>query len=174
MKRASSLVALAAASILTVLVATGCSASSNSSDSSQSAQSCAGIEVVVEFGELGGEDIAQCVDSETQMIALDAFTAAGVEVAPSEAYGDAIVCRVDGEPSAEAELRTTNNGPYVETCAEFGPVWASWSLWIDNGNGWELGQEAVNTQPLEPGQRVSLVWQQGDYSEMGEWLQPTA
>lgn len=171
--RTRSLLGLATASLSLALALTGCSTASTETSSSSSAGACTGIEVIVEFGELGGDTIEQCVDSESKLTALDAFTAAGVDIAPSEAYGDAIVCRVDGQPGAELELSTAQNGPYVETCAEFGPVWASWSLWVDTGDGWELGQEAVNTQPLEPGQRVSLLWQQGDYSEMGEWLKPT-
>ena len=174
MQRTGALTTIALATIALTAALTGCSSASTETGSASSGGACGGIQVIVEFGDLGGDTVEQCVDSDAKMTALDAFSAAGVKIAPSEAYGDAIVCRVDGEPAAERELSTAANGPYLETCAEFGPVWASWSLWVDIGDGWQLGQEAVNTQPVQPGQRVSLVWQQGDYTDMGEWLEPAA
>lgn len=178
MTRSAALPTLTSVLAASTLALVGCAAPMSTGETSESLTTtdsgCTGIEVLVEFGDLDNPSIAQCVETDAPMTALDAFTAAGVSIDPSEAYGDAIVCRVDGQPDAETELSTEQNGPYTETCAEFGPIWASWSLWVDFGSGWELGQEAVNTQPIAPGERVSLVWQQGDYTDMVEWLAPKA
>lgn len=173
MNRTRSNAVLASITLAVVLALVGCAPGATTEEAAP-AGACAGVQVIVEFGDLGGSTVDECVETDAAMTALDAFTAAGVEIAPSEAYGDAIVCRVDGLPAADTELSTASNGPYTETCAEFGPIWASWSLWVDFGSGWELGQEAVNTQRVEPGQRVSLTWQQGDYTDMVEWLAPAA
>lgn len=166
-------ISVAAVGALLMLIA-GCSVAAPESDGAvpSSLSGCAGVSVLVDYGSLDETAVTECVETSTELTALEAFTEAGVELAPSEAYGDAIVCRVNGRPAADEELKTAANGPYTESCAEFGPVWASWALWVDAGAGWQLGQEAINTQPLKPGQAVSLVWEQGDYTDMAEWLEP--
>lgn len=167
--------ALTGLGLVVLLGLAGCSAapSENAADVSESTSGCAGVNVIVEFGMLDEPTSETCLETTETLTALDAFAEAGFEIAPSEAYGDAIVCRVNGRPAADEELKTAENGPYLETCAEFGPVWASWAIWMNTGNGWELGQEAINTQKVQPGEQVALVWEQGDYSEMSEWVKPT-
>lgn len=166
-------ISVAVVGALIALIA-GCSAPAPDPDAATTSavSDCAGVSVVVDYASLDETAVAECVESSSAMTALAAFTAAGVELAPSEAYGDAIVCRVNGRPAADEALKTEKNGPYTESCAEFGPVWASWAVWVDTGSGWQLGQEAINTQMVQPGQAVSLVWEQGDYTDMAEWLKP--
>jgi len=154
----------------------GCSAAAPQPDvtATSTQGECLGIRVVVDFASLEENSIDQCVDASDPMTALAAAASAGVELIGSDAYGDAIVCRVDGRPAADEELRTSTQGPYAETCADLGPGWAIWSVWVDAGSGWELGQEAVNTQMVAPGQAVGFAWQLTDSIEMDAWLPPNA
>lgn len=134
---------------------------------------CAGITTVVEFGDLGATTEQTCVETTQSMTALEVMTAAGVQITPSQKYGDAIVCRVNNLPAVDQKLSIPNDDSYTETCEEFGPVSASWSIWLNTGDGWAQAQEGISTQDVKPGERVALVWQQGDYTDMSEWLPPT-
>lgn len=167
-------VAASAAAVLLLTLAACATAEPMTSSSVDSSGECAGIRVVVDFATLDDPEIDQCVDASVPMTALGAAAAAGVEIIGSDAYGDAIVCRVDGRPTADEELRTDTQGPYTETCADLGPGWAIWSVWVDAGSGWELGQEAVNTQMIAPGEAVGFAWQLTDSTEMDAWLPPNA
>lgn len=170
--RSANLTLLSLALALTV---TACAPATEpeSTGNSGVAGDCAGITAVVEFGELDAPTAQTCVQATQPMTALEVMASAGVEIAPSVKYGDAIVCRVNDLPGADQQLTSPDNSSYTETCEEFGPIWATWSIWVNTGDGWALGQEAINTQAVKPGEMVALVWQQGKYTDMSEWLPPT-
>lgn len=127
------------------------------------ATECAGVRVVVEFGELGGDPIDACADTSTEITAVEAFQLAGVELTEGQAHPGAI-CRVEGEPGADVEL-SYNGEVYVEDCAALGPVWAYWGLFVDSGEGWSYAEEGAATQPVAPGEGVAFAWQFGDTAE---------
>ena len=124
---------------------------------------CAGVRVVVEFGALGGDPIDACAETSTEITAVEAFQLAGVQLTEGQAYPGAI-CRVAGEPEADAEL-SYNGESDVEECAALGPVWAYWGLFVDSGEGWSYAEEGAATQSLAPGEGVAFAWQFGDTAE---------
>ncbi len=167
-----------AAALLTVSLAlAGCTSGGSTDESANGTTSpsatqttdaaesteCAGVRVVVEFGELGDEPVDACADTDEAITAAEAFSLAGVELTEGQAYAGSI-CRVEGEPAAGAEL-SYEAETYTEECTAMGPVWAYWGLFVDQGDGWAYAQEGASTQLLEPGQGVAFAWQFGDTSE---------
>lgn len=154
------------------LALSGC-ASGTSTEAASSAAStpttapaageCAGVQVVVDFGELGGDALDECVETDQTLTAAEAFAEAGIELSESEAFAGA-VCRVAGAPAADTELEFEGE-TYREDCVNMGPVWAYWGLFIDTGDGWGYAQEGASTQQLEPGQGIAFAWQFGDTTE---------
>lgn len=171
MKRLNTRVIFAVAGAL-VLALSGCATPASTTADETTGSDCSGIQVVVDYARLDQPTVDECVESAEPMTALEAATEAGLTITGSDKYGDAIVCRIDGRPSATEELRTETQGPYTETCADLGPGWAIWSIWVSTEAGWELGQEAVNTQLVKPGQAVGFVWQLTDSTEMDAWQTP--
>lgn len=167
------LIVLAAVGAALVASAAGCASTETAeTGGTKLVDSCAGVVAVIDYASLGKPLEQHCVDTERAMTALDVLAAAEITVTPSTKYGDAIVCRVNGLPAADQELKTELEGPYFETCAELGPAWATWSVWVYVDGSWQLGQEAINTQKLQPGEQIGLVWQQGDFTDMNEWAPP--
>jgi hypothetical protein len=157
------------------LVLSGCSMSASPPQATSSASDgeCAGVRVIVDFTELNQEGIDSCVTADEPMTALAALNAAGVSVTGSDAAGDNWMCRVDGRPAADEELRTDTQGPFTEDCAAYGSGWAFWSLFLDAGDGWQSANEGVATQPVNPGESIGIVWQLTDTAaDMDTWLKP--
>lgn len=141
-----------------LLVLAGCSASDEAGFMADG--SCDGVEVEVSFGELG-ERINRCVEvNGTTEVAKDLLSKAGVSIEGTKEYGDAVVCRVNGFPSATEELLIEGQEPYLETCEEFPPAFAYWALWVKTApeSEWEYATEGVATLQLAKGQSVGLAF----------------
>ena len=140
------------------LFLTGCSAASEDGFSADG--SCDGVVVEVNFGELG-ESIDSCVTiNGTTEVAKDVLAQAGVSIEGTKAYGDAVVCRVNGLPSSTEPIEVEGEDPHLESCEEFPPAFAYWALWVkDSGSSeWDYAMEGVSSLQLSKGQSVGLSW----------------
>jgi hypothetical protein len=119
---------------------------------------CEQVTVVVDFGPLEEPSLNECV---TAGAATDIFDEAGVTTEGTADYGDAVVCRVNDEPSAD-ETVTIDGQSFKETCATLNAV-AYWALWVKTAPDaeWEYAQEGVSTLQLTDGQSVGLVYTAG-------------
>lgn len=146
---------------LSALILTGCSA--NDADGFAVDGSCDGVAVEISFaGE--AERIESCVEiAGTTEVAKDVLGLAGVSVEGTKAYGDAVVCRVNGIPSATEELLVEGEDPYLETCEEFPPAFAYWALWVKQSDSepWEYASEGVSSLQLAKGQSIGLAFSLG-------------
>lgn len=148
-----SLVVLAVAA----LTLSGCSTTDDSGFSADGA--CDGVTVSVDFAGQG-DQISSCVSiSGTSEVAKDVLGQAGVSIEGTKEYGDAVVCRVNGVPSATEPLLVEGEEPYTETCAEFPPAFAYWALWVKDSDGatWDYAMEGVSSLQLSEGQSIGLV-----------------
>ena len=141
---------------LGVLILAGCSAASEDGFSADG--SCDGVVVEVSFGELG-ERINSCVAiNGTSEVAKDVLSQAGVSIEGTKAYGDAVICRVNGVPSKTEEIAVEGEQPYLESCEEFPPAFAYWALWVKDSDDapWDYATEGVGSLQLTKGQSVGL------------------
>jgi hypothetical protein len=117
--------------------------------------------VVVEVNFAGqGEQITSCVPiNGTSEVAKDVLGQAGVSIEGTKAYGDAVVCRVNGVPSATKELLVEGEEPYIESCDEFPPAFAYWALWVKESDDaqWDYATEGVSSLQLSKGQSIGLA-----------------
>lgn len=120
---------------------------------------CAQVTVIVDFGPLDEPSIGACVAAGQ---ALDVLDAAGVTTEGTADYGDAVVCRVNGNPSPDEPVELDGVEPFTETCTTLNSA-AYWALWVRTAadGEWEYAQEGVNTLELADGQSVGLVYTPG-------------
>lgn len=121
------------------------------------------VTVIVDGGDLAGADEVAtdtCVAADEPIAALDALAQAGVELEGSEEYGDAIVCRVDGQPSADEPVGSSEDPAYVETCESMPAGFAYWGLWVKSSpdGEWGFAQEGIETLTLAPGESLQLLF----------------
>ena len=139
------------------LALSGCSGSDESGFDSNG--SCDGVVVEVNFAGQG-EQITSCVPiNGTSEVAKDVLGQAGVSIEGIKAYGDAVVCRVNGVPSATRELLVEGEEPYIESCDEFPPAFAYWALWVKESDDaqWDYATEGVSSLQLSKGQSIGLA-----------------
>ncbi len=119
---------------------------------------CEQVSVVVDFGPLEEPSIGECAAAGA---ATDILAEAGITTEGTVDYGDAVVCRVNDEPSAD-ETVTIDGQSFTESCATLNAV-AYWALWVKTAPDaeWEYAQEGVNTLQLTDGQSVGLVYTAG-------------
>lgn len=123
---------------------------------------CAGVEVIVNYGKLA-KRTAHCVETEQPMLAREVLAEADVTVDGTLTYGDQIVCRVNGLPSATEPVIVPGEEPHLETCANMPPAFAYWGLWVKTAQGseWEYAKEGVGSLMVEPGQALGLAFATG-------------
>ena len=142
----------------------GCQASEPSGFSVGNPDDCSGVHVAVNYGMLSSENVRECVEfEEVEAAASDVLAVAGLSVEGTAEYGDQIVCRVNGLPSATEDLDVPGEDPYVETCASMPPAFAYWALWVKNSpeEAWSYATEGVGTLVLKPGMSVGLAFSTG-------------
>lgn len=155
--RASAL-ALSASSLLAVA---GCSASPAEAFSLGDPQACEGVSVIVNYDILSPDRDAWCVEFEdSEVVASDVLQFAGITTEGTETFGDQVVCRVNGLPSATEPFLVEGEEPHLESCADMPPAFAYWALWVksDDQAEWAYAEEGVATLPLRPGMSVGLAF----------------
>jgi len=128
-------------------------------------ENCAGVEVRVNFGPLDQAPIAECIEvTDGTILAKEALNQAGVEIAGTTTYPDAIVCRVNGLPSEDVAIKVEGEDPHFESCLDMPPAFAYWALWVVNDPevGWEYAMEGAATLELTAGQSIGLAFATGD------------
>lgn len=141
---------------LTALALTGCSAPTPLvTAQAGAADGCAGVELLVDFANLGPSPIDTCVDIDAATSASDVLAAAGLTTEGTGDYGDAIVCRVAGDPEVSDAI-TTTTGSYSEDCADMPSADAYWSIWVRQGGAWDYAQVGFNELTLAPGEGLAL------------------
>lgn len=143
------------------LALTGCVASAPETSTAASAEinnaSCAGVQVLVDFADLGADPIDSCVDVSEETPAAQVAELAGLTTQGTGDYGDAIVCRVNGEPQATDTVQLTS-GSYTEDCADMPSADAYWSVWVRTNGVWDYAPVGFNELTLAPGQAVALLY----------------
>lgn len=162
-----SALAAAAASAALLLALAGCSsatptAGSTTSPTASADATCAGVTVIVDPGDLkvpASDKKKACVTTDATITAAEAFTKAGVTTEGTKQYGDQVVCRVNGIPSAELDIPASDGSTYHEQCQGMPAAFAYWALWMKPAGGaWAYAQEGMSTQKVEPGQSVELLF----------------
>jgi hypothetical protein len=126
------------------------------------ASDCAGVTVVVEFDILDAQRIDECVEVSTETPAADILNQARVTLAGTDAYGDAVVCRVNDLPSVSTSVTVDGHDPFIESCASMPPEFAYWALWVKQGStDWGYAMEGVSDLMLKPGDSIGLVFTTG-------------
>lgn len=121
-----------------------------------------GVSVFINAGNLaGGEELdqASCIFTDEPLAAADALQTLGVELEGTTEYGDQVICRVDGLPSASEPVGSAEDPSYVEACESMPAAFAYWSLWQKPAGGtWDYAQEGVSTLQLAPGDSIELLF----------------
>ncbi|GAA4154136.1 hypothetical protein GCM10022286_01310 [Gryllotalpicola daejeonensis] len=127
------------------------------------AETCPGVFVTVQFGLLGGDDVSACAKTGEPMTAAAALKQIGVSTEGTKKYGDQVVCRVNGEPSASKPIEVPGKAAYTETCAGMPAAFAYWAFWVrDSAAGkWSYATSGITTQQLKPGQTLGLKFTTG-------------
>lgn len=119
-----------------------------------------GVTIVVDASAL--DDTASetwCYFASDTIAVSDALIGAGIETEGTTEYGDQVICRVDGLPSASEPVGSTEDPAYVEACESMPAAFAYWSLWVKPAGGaWDYAQEGLSTLTAEPGDSVALLF----------------
>lgn len=142
---------------------------------------CAGVAVVVDGGALdagaldgGAPDRVSpgvvsalgCADVDVSVTAHDAATVAGVELEGTQQWGAAFVCRVDGRPAVDEEVRRADGSVGTEPCLRTPSQGAYWALWTSSGgSAWVYADQGATTLEVAPGDAVGLVFVTSDQPE---------
>ena len=153
-----------ALSLSSLLILAGCAASPAEAFSVGSTDSCDGVSIEVNYGILATDRDGVCIElSGDDAVAIDVLNFAGIDVAGTDTYGDQIICRVNGLPSADEPFVVEGEEPHLETCADMPPAFAYWALWVkdDPQSEWAYAEEGVGTLVLKSGMTVGLVFSTG-------------
>ena len=162
---------LAAAGLLLTLsgcstpAATQPSASAPASSASASAASttagpCAGVKVIVDSGALkqAAADTSTCVSVDGPTMASKVLDEAKVKTEGTTQYPNEIVCRVNGVPAADFDIKH-KDGTYREECKGMPAAFAYWGLWVKPASGeWAYAQEGLATLKVSPGESLELLF----------------
>lgn len=119
-----------------------------------------GVTLVVDSSALaGGTSDTRCYTTTAEVAVADIVAAAGLEIEGTKEYGDQVICRVDGLPSASEPVGSTQDPAYVEKCESMPAAFAYWALWTKPAGGaWDYAQEGVSTLTAQPGESVELLF----------------
>jgi hypothetical protein len=112
-----------------------------------------GVNVVVDFKDLGGVQQA-CAETGAGKVATEVFEEAGFELTPVGAFPGA-ACRVDGRPAGVA-------------CAKMPPADAYWGLYVGTAGTWDYAPTGADELTLEDGAFVGFAWQSSSTSSPPE------
>lgn len=151
--------------------AASASAASASASASADNASCTGVKVIVDSGALK-QDAATtsvCVPADAATPAAKVLAEAKVKTEGTVQYPTELVCRVNGVPAADLEIKH-KEGTYKEECTVMPAAFAYWAIWVKpSGGAWEYAQEGLATLQVKPGESLELL-----YSVDGEPAAPAA
>ena len=146
-RTASALLLAALLAALTVLLAPTAGATSRAPAADPRGSLCAGsgVNVVVDYQQLGGGIVQACDTAGGGKTASQVFADAGVKVTPVSSFPGA-ACRVDGQPAEGG-------------CAKMPPADAYWGLYIDKAGSWTYAPKGADELQLADGDFVAFSWQ---------------
>lgn len=159
---------LAAAGLLLSLAACSAPATSQSpssapaaAESATAAGPCEGVQVIVDSGSLEQDaaDTSACIAVEGPTAAAKVLQEANVKTVGTEAYPNELVCRVNGVPAADFDIKH-KGGTYREECKKMPAAFAYWALWVKATPDaeWAYAQEGLATLKVSPGQSLELLF----------------
>ena len=152
--RGSNLAAILCAS----LALTGCTGSPSAPlATATNPSTCDGVHLVVDFASLGPDPVDTCVDVTGDTSAADVLAAAELATQGTADYGNAIVCRVNGQPAADTPVELMS-GSYTEDCADMPSADAYWSVWVETNGVWDYAQVGFNDLVLRSGDGLALSY----------------
>ncbi len=166
------LLSLAAAAALLVALS-GCASPAPSGDAEPTASvppaaaivegSCdadEGVTLVVDSSALADGSVQEwCRPTADDLAVADLLAEAGVTTEGTDEYGDQVVCRVNGLPSASAPVGSNEDPSYVEECASMPAAFAYWALWERPAGGeWAYATEGLSTLQATPGESIALLF----------------
>ena len=149
---------------VSVLLLAGCQPTTSEGFSLGDLEDCSGVVVVAHYGLLSEDVVTECVEFDaSEAPAQKVLGVAGLELEGTAEYGDQIVCRVNGLPSASEEFVVPGEDPHLETCADMPPAFAYWALWVkENPEApWTYATEGVGTLVVKPGMSLGLAFSAG-------------
>ncbi len=119
----------------------------------------AGVTLAVDSSALpGGSAQEWCRTTAEPLAVTDLLEDAGVTLQGSTEFPD-FICRVNGLPSADEPLGSTEDPDYVETCKTSSPAFGYWALWVRPAGGdWGYAQEGTATLTAKPGESIGLLF----------------
>lgn len=117
------------------------------------------VPIVVEFGELEGEDRVLCAQHSTGKTGLEALTDAGIET-ESSAGAMPMVCRIEGVPTQQQEkCGNALNGPgyWAFMVAKEGQDWDYAAVGLQEYELAEGDFVALKYHPMSEGENVSIA-----------------
>lgn len=136
------------------------SAAASSSAAPTASGTCDGVKVIVDSGALkqSAADKSVCVPVDGPTAASKVLEEANVKTVGTTQYPNELVCRVNGVPAADFEIKH-KAGSYKEECTGMPAAFAYWSLWLKKDAGaWEYAQEGLATLQVSPGQSLELLF----------------
>ena len=136
------------------------SAAASSSAAPTASGPCDGVKVIVDSGALkqSAADKSVCVPVDGPTAASKVLEEANVKTVGTTQYPNELVCRVNGVPAADFEIKH-KAGSYKEECTGMPAAFAYWSLWLKKDAGaWEYAQEGLATLQVSPGQSLELLF----------------
>lgn len=104
-----------------------------------------GVNVVVDYQDLGGGVVQACDEKGAGKLASEVFEESGFELTPVAAFPGA-ACQVDDKP-ADA------------SCAKMPPADAYWGLYLAQDGKWGYAPKGANELKLAEGDFVAFSWQ---------------
>lgn len=136
------------------------SSASASASASSTAGSCDGVKVIVDSGALkqAAADASTCVSVDGPTVASKVLEEAKIKTEGTTQYPNEIVCRVNGVPAADLDIKH-KDGTYREECKAMPAAFAYWGLWVKPASGeWAYAQEGLATLKLNPGESLELLF----------------
>jgi len=146
-------------------------AAASASASSTAAGPCAGVKVIVDSGALkqSAANTSTCVSVDGPTVASKVLEEAKIKTEGTTQYPNEIVCRVNGVPAADLDIKH-KDGTYREECKGMPAAFAYWGLWVKPASGdWAYAQEGLATLKVNPGESLELL-----FSVDGEPAAPAA
>lgn len=119
----------------------------------------AGVTLSVDSSALPGGSAAQwCRTTDEQLAVADLLEEAGITLQGTDEYPD-FICRVNGLPSADEPLGSTEDPEYVEKCSDTPPAFGYWALWVKPVDGaWGYAEAGVAELVAQPGESIGLLF----------------
>ncbi|MEE2569571.1 hypothetical protein V1638_09200 [Pseudarthrobacter sp. J64] len=154
------LISLAACSTpaATPEASTAPAATAATSASADPAAPCDGVKVIVDATALKQDATSTCVPVDGETLASEVLAKAEVKTEGTTTYPTELVCRVNGIPAADMDIKHSA-GTYREECKDMPAAFAYWALWTKPAAGeWGYAQEGLATLKVNPGESLELLY----------------